>query len=47
MQGVKMLSKKIATEDRINTKDLPQGIYIYQILNRQAEVVETGKWIKN
>jgi hypothetical protein len=47
MQGVKMLSKKIATEDRIDTKDLPQGMYIYQVLNPQAEIIETGKWIKN
>jgi hypothetical protein len=42
-----MLSKKIATEDRIDTKDLPQGMYIYQVLNPQAEIIETGKWIKN
>jgi hypothetical protein len=47
IQGVKVLSKVIGIEDCINTRDLPQGIYLFQILDQDAKIIETGKWIKN
>ena len=46
LQGIKMHELKItASQQHVNTLNMPLGMYIWRIVNR-GKIVDSGKWIK-